>query len=66
MKIIGEQRSDYFDIFCATCKERPTVCYLGKDPSMHVIRVHCPKCNGTSDIKLNMQWSGLPDQKISV
>jgi len=51
---------DYLHVVCATCGEACELDFKGRDPSMVLIEVTCPKCGPSGKWKLYKGGMGFP------
>jgi ribosomal protein S27E len=53
---------DYLHVVCVQCKEPCELDFLGRDPSMVLIEIKCPKCGSSGDWKLHKAGFGFPSK----
>lgn len=53
-------KGDYLHLVCVKCEESCTLDFKGRDPSIVLIEIICPKCGTTGDWKLYNAGDGFP------
>ena len=51
---------DYLHVVCVKCKEACELDFKGRDPTMVLIEIKCPKCGGSGNWKLWQAGDGFP------
>jgi hypothetical protein len=54
---------DYLHVVCVKCREACELHFRGRDPSVVLIEIKCPKCGSSGKWKLWQAGGGFPQEE---
>ena len=64
MRLMGEQRADYFHLICQGCVKHVEVLTLGWDNGVQKIEFECKTCEQNASLKLTTEWLGVAESFV--